>query len=70
MNNLPSYTVWNDTALALVREHGSHAVDYCVRRMHALVEQGQEKEALVWIEIAFATSDLIARMKSEPSTDQ
>ena len=69
MSNPPNLPVWKEAALVLVREHGSGAVDYCIRRMHALLEQGEEKEALAWIEIAFATADLVAQNNLNPPAD-
>lgn len=59
-----SQPVWHSTAMALVREHGSEAVYHCIQQMHALVEQGKPAEALLWIDIAYATADLVAKLKS------
>lgn len=69
MSDPPSHSVWRDAALVLVREHGSKAVDYCIRRMHELIENGQEKEALAWIEIAFATAEIVAEAKCKSASE-
>ena len=59
-----SQPVWHGTALALVKEHGSEAVYHCIQQMHALVEMGRPAEALMWIDIAYATADLVAKLNS------
>lgn len=69
MNASPNGSIWEDTASSLVRDHGSQAIDHCIRRMHALLEEGRKAEALAWIEIAYATAELVARMTSEPPLD-
>ena len=70
MNAPPKVSIWEDTALSLVRDHGSQAIDHCIRRMHALLEEGRKAEALAWIEIAYATAELVARITSKPSLEE
>ncbi|TPG36404.1 hypothetical protein EAH89_30185 [Roseomonas nepalensis] len=48
-----------------MRDHGSQAIDHCIRQMHALLEEGRKTEARAWVEIAYATAELVARMTSE-----
>ncbi|WP_140886497.1 hypothetical protein [Muricoccus nepalensis] len=70
MNAPPNGSIWEDTASSLVRDHGSQAIDHCIRRMHALLEEGRKTEALAWVEIAYATAELVARMTSEATPEE
>ena len=59
-----SQLVWNCTALALVQELGTQAVPYCIGRVHALLKKGKRQETHAWIEITFATADIVAKLST------